>query len=436
VAEIPPFHTSDPKRTKNGRRRSSRVRDTQAAPKRTPAARADVGGVLRLAAGREKSLHQRHPWLFSGAIARVDGDPRAGDTVLIASADGEPLALGAYSPASKIRARVWTFDADATIDAAFVGERFASAAASRAPMLDARHTGCRLVHAEADRLPGVVVDRYGDVAVVQLTSAGAERWRDAIVDAAASLPGIASVYERSDADVRALEGLAARSGIARGTLPDAVELIEDGLVYTVDVGGGQKTGFYLDQRDNRARVRALAAGRDTLNVFCYTGGFTLSALAGGAPHVVSIDSSADALERARANVARNRSLPADGAEWRCADAFAELRRLRDANASFDLVVLDPPKFAPTAAHAERAARAYKDINLCALRLLRRGGLLATFSCSGGVDATLFRKIVAGAAADAGVEATIVARFAASADHPVALAFPEGEYLKGLLLRKR
>ncbi len=389
-----------------------------------------------MAPGRDKPLRHRHPWIFSGAIAHVEGDPAAGDTVQVVGADGEPLAQAAFSPVSQIRARVWSFDPHARVDSAFIRDRIENAAALRAPMLDARHTGCRLVHAEADGLPGVIADRYGDVVVVQLSSAGAERWRDAIVAALAALPDVRCVYERSDAEVRTLEGLAPRTGLARGTLAHDVELIEDGLAYRIDVAAGQKTGFYLDQRDNRAHVRRVAAGRETLNVFCYTGGFTLSALAGGASRVVSIDSSADAIEQARANVVRNPSLAAAAAEWRCADAFAELRRLRDAGAAFDLIVLDPPKFAPTAAHAERAARAYKDINLWALKLLRPGGLLATFSCSGGVDAALFRKIVAGAAADAGADATIVAHYGAAADHPVALAFPEGDYLKGLLLRKR
>ena len=214
-----------------------------------------------------------------------------------------------------------------------------------------------------------------------------------------------------------------------------VLLLEAGLAYRVDVVSGQKTGFFLDQRDSRAAVRAMAAGRETLNMFCYTGGFTLAALAGGATRVLSIDSSADALLLGRENLARNPALDASRSEWHEGDAFAELRTLRDKAASFDLIVLDPPKFAPTMAHAERAARAYKDINLLALKLLRPRGLLATFSCSGGVDAALFRKIVAGAAQDAGTDAAVIGRFGASADHPIALAFPEGEYLKGLLIRK-
>jgi 23S rRNA (cytosine1962-C5)-methyltransferase len=396
---------------------------------------ADRVPALRLKPGRDKSLRERHPWVFSGAIASVEGNPESGDTVDLRRDDGAFVARAAYSPSSQIRARVWTFDEREAVDGAFFARRVGRAVALRAPMLDTRHTGCRLIHGEADGLPGVVADRYGDTVVLQLSAAGAERWRDAIVDALAAATGAACVYERSDADVRNLEGLPPRTGALRGVLPAEVSLLEDGLAYRVDVVAGQKTGFFLDQRDSRATVRALAAGRETLNVFCYTGGFTLAALAGGARRVVSIDSSADALALACENLARNPALDAARAEWREADAFAELRKLRDAAASFDLVVLDPPKFAPTHAHAERAARAYKDVNLLALKLLRPGGLLATFSCSGGIDAALFAKIVAGAAVDAGADAAVIGRFGASADHPVALAFPEGEYLKGLLIRK-
>jgi len=385
--------------------------------------------------GREKSLKLRHPWIFSGAIAAVEGEPGSGDTVDVRGDDGAFLARAAYSPSSQIRARAWTFDPRESVDDAFFAGRIGRAIAARAPLQDERHTGCRLIHGESDGLPGVIADRYGDTIVLQLSAAGAERWRDAIVAALAAATGVACVYERSDAEVRSLEGLVPRTGVAHGSLPGAVLLIDDGLTYRVDVVAGQKTGFYLDQRDSRAAVRALAAGRATLDVFCYTGGFTLAALAGGAASVMSIDSSGDALSLARENLDRNPTLPADRAEWRDADAFAELRKLRDAAAAFDLIVLDPPKFAPTAAHAARAARAYKDVNLWALKLLRPGGLLATFSCSGGVDAGLFRKIVAGAAIDAGADAAVIGRFGAAADHPVALAFPEGEYLKGLLIRK-
>ena len=394
-----------------------------------------AGPSLHLKHGRDRSLKLRHPWIFSGAVAGIEGSPESGDTVIVIADDGKHLAQAAYSASSQIRARVWSFDAAEPVDHAFFARRVARAVAARDGMLDARHSGCRLIHGESDGLPGVIADRYADTVVVQLSSAGAERWRDAITVALAALPGVRCVYERSDADVRALEGLAPRNGVADGALPDTVALVEAGLSYAVDVVAGQKTGFYLDQRDSRAAVRALAAGRETLNLFCYTGGFTLAALAGGATRVLSIDSSGDALRQAQVNLSRNASLAAARAEWRDADAFVELRRLRDAGAAFDLVILDPPKFAPTAQHAERASRAYKDINLWALKLLRPGGLLATFSCSSGVDAGLFRKIVGGAALDAGAEATVIGRFGPSADHPSALAFPEGDYLKGLLIRK-
>ncbi len=391
--------------------------------------------TLRLKPGRDKSLRHRHPWIFSGAIDRIDGEPASGDTVKVVADDGTFLALAAYSPTSQIRARAWSFDVQATIDAAFFRVQVERAVAARAGMLDARHSACRLIHGESDGLPGVVADRYGDVVVAQFTSAGAERWRDAIVDALAATTGASCVYERSDAEVRTLEGLAPRVGPLRGALPETVPFTEDGLSYQADVTAGQKTGFYLDQRDNRRAVRSLAAGREVLNVFCYTGAFTLAALAGGATHVLSLDSSAAALREGAANLARNPSLAADRAEWIEGDAFATLRKFRDAAKSFDLIVVDPPKFAPTAAQVERASRAYKDVNLWALKMLRPGGLLATFSCSGGVDADLFRKIVAGAAVDARADASVIGRFSASADHPVALAFPEGEYLKGLLIRK-
>jgi 23S rRNA (cytosine1962-C5)-methyltransferase len=389
---------------------------------------------VTLKPGRDKSLRQRHPWVYSGAVLRVEGAPGPGDTVALHAADETFLASAAWSPASSIRARVWSFDPDVAIDAEFFAARVHAAVRAREGLLDAEHTGCRLVHGESDGLSGVIADRYDDVLVVQLLTAGAEAWREVLVAALRAATGCPTVYERSDADVRVLEGLTPRAGLVCGTLPTPLTLVEGGLRYRVDVERGQKTGFFLDQRDNRARVRSLARGRDVLDCFCYTGGFTAAALAGGARSVLAIDSSGDALALAQANVTDN-GLDTARVERRDADVFAELRKLRDARATFDLVVLDPPKFAPTAQHAEKAARAYKDVNLLGLKLLRPGGLLATFSCSGGVSAELFQKIVAGAALDAHVDAAIVGRFAASADHPVALNFPEGEYLKGLLVRK-
>ncbi len=391
--------------------------------------------ALVLKSGRDKSLKRRHPWIFSGAIERVLGKPQPGDTVELRAADGKPLALAAYSPVSQIRARVWSFDPQASVDAGFFRERLAHALALRERLPAARHANAlRLVHGESDGLPGLVVDRYADVLVAQFLSAGVERWREVIVEALAELSGCTAVYERSDAEVRTLEGLPPRSGWARAAQGDASRcpIVEYGLNYRVDVEQGQKTGFFLDQRENRQRIRSLAAGREVLDCFCYTGGFAVAAAAGGAKRVLALDSSSAALEVARDNLAAN-SLDASRIEFRQADVFAELRSLRDRGARYDLIVLDPPKFAPTAAQARNAARAYKDVNLLALKLLAPGGLLATFSCSGGVSAELFQSIVAGAASDAQVEAKIIERFSAAADHPVALGFPEGEYLKGLLV---
>jgi len=288
------------------------------------------------------------------------------------------------------------------------------------------------VHGESDGLPGVVADRYGDTVVLQLSSTGADRWRAEIADALLEASGAGRIWERSDADVRQLEGLAPVTAALRGARePTRITITENGLKFGVDLEHGHKTGFYLDQRDNRRRVRELARGREVLDGFCYSGGFALNAAAGGAKSVTAVDSSAEALALARGNAEMNGLAQA---EWLEGDVFQMLRRFRDQARSFDLIVLDPPKFAPTAAHAEKAARAYKDINLLAFKLLRPGGLLATFSCSGGVGADLFQKIVAGSALDAGVQAQIIERLGPGADHPVALNFPEGDYLKGLICR--
>ncbi len=391
---------------------------------------------LVLKKGREKSLKRRHPWIFSGAVEKVAGKPAAGDTVDILDGTKRFLARAAYSPKSQIRARVWTFDAAESVDAAFFRNRIQRALALREALPAAKHTNAlRLVNGESDGLPGLVVDRYADVLVAQFLAAGVERWRDAILDLLSEISGCEAIFERSDAEVRKLEGLEPRVGFARGNRNAArCPIIEHGLNFRVDVEQGQKTGFFLDQRENRQRVRALSAGRAVLDGFCYTGGFSIAALAGGATRVTAIESSAAALEVAKENLAAN-PLDASKVAFLKADVFAQLRTLRDQNAKFDLIVLDPPKFAPTAAQVKNAARAYKDINLWALKLLAPGGLLATFSCSGSVSSELFQSIVAGAALDAGAEAKIIDRFGAAADHPVALEFPEGEYLKGLLVLK-
>ena len=383
--------------------------------------------------GKEKSLLRRHPWVFSGAIARADESIAPGETVQVHAADGRFLALAAWSAQSQIRGRVWSFDETEQVDPAFFARRLRKALQRR----PARQPGAamRLIHGESDDIPGLIIDRYADTLVAQFLSAGTEKWRDVIADALIDITGLKDLYERSDADVRQLEGLPPRSGPLRGAPAASVVIQEHGIRLTVDIERGHKTGFYLDQSENRRIVRNLAttrSGIEALNCFCYTGAFSMSLLQGGASHVLSIDSSGPALDIARKNMAAN-DFEAGRAEWREADVFSTLRELRDAGRAFDLIILDPPKFAPTPASVDRAARAYKDINLLAFKLLRMGGLLATFSCSGGVPAELFQSIVAGAAADAQVDAKIIERFGAAADHPVALQFPEGDYLKGLLL---
>jgi 23S rRNA (cytosine1962-C5)-methyltransferase len=391
---------------------------------------------LRLKPGREKSLLRRHPWIFSGALERVGGDPQSGDVVEVLASNGAFVARAAYSPQSQIRARVWTFDPQEAVDADFFRRRVRGALAMRRALgLEAVTDAIRLIHAESDLLPGLVVDRYGETLVFQSLTAGVEPWRETLADILLEETGAACIYERSDADVRELEGLAPRVGPLRGTINHPpLTITEHGLKFNVDPTSGHKTGFYLDQRSNRLQVRQLAEGRDVLDCFCYTGGFTVNALAGGAKSVVSVDASGDAIGLGRGNAALNGE-PADRPEWIEGDVFQLLRKFRDQAHSFDLIVLDPPKFAPTAAQAEKAARGYKDINLLAFKLLRPGGLLFTFSCSGGVDAALFQKIVASAALDAGVEAQIVEHLAQGPDHPVGLHFPEGAYLKGLICRK-
>ncbi len=389
---------------------------------------------LVLAAGKERSVLRRHPWVFAGSVERLDGRARPGDTVELVSARGEPLAKAAYSPRSQIRARVWSFDPAETIDDTFFKRRVAAALALRQglPGLRGQHA-LRLIHGESDGVPGVIADRYGDTVVLQLTAAGAEKWGEALTGALARATGCARIYERSDAEVRRLEGLEPRTGWLRGDPAESPLVIEEhGLLMEADFVSGHKTGLYLDQRDNRRLCRELSSGRDVLDCFCYTGGFSLNALAGGGYSVLSIDSSATALESARRNLQLNAQFAQGRVEWRQADVFEVLRELNRGERRFDLIVLDPPKLAPSAAHVERAARAYKDINLFSFRLLNPGGLLMTYSCSGGVSADLFQKIVAGAAIDAAVDARILAKLGAAADHPIALNFPEGEYLKGLL----
>jgi len=390
---------------------------------------------IALREGRERSLLRHHPWVFESSVRSGRAD--AGETVRVEAADGRFLAWAAYSPASSIRLRAWSFDEAERIDAAFFERRIARAVALRERLL-VPSDGVRLIHGEADGLPGLIVDRYAGTLVAQFLSAGAERWKTAIADALCRVSGLSLLYERSDASARGAEGLAPRTGWLRGEGATEVRIRENDWHFDVDIAHGHKTGFYLDQRDNRRRfaetVRHFGLQR-VLNCYCYTGGFSVAALAGGAAQVLSIDSSAPALARAEAHV-RSNGFDASRHTTLDADVNASLRARIDAGASFDAIVLDPPKFAPTVAHAERAARAYKDINRLALMLLAPGGVLFTFSCSGGIGAELFHKIVAGAGIDAGVDAAILQRLEEGPDHPATLRFPEGQYLKGLALLKQ
>ena len=393
--------------------------------------------AIRLKTGKEKSLLRRHPWVFAGAISNVYGDPGCGETVKILSSDGDFLAWGAYSPNSQIRVRIWSWDNNDEISRLFLKDRIQKAISLREIFLsDPQTSAVRLVFGEADGLPGFIVDRYGTTLVIQILSCGAEFWRNDLISLLSELTGLGCIYERSDVDVRSLEHLPEKKGILRGVeIAGKIQINEHGLKFIVDIEDGHKTGFYLDQRDNRLHVRKLAQGRDVLDCFAYTGGFTVNALLGGAKSITAVDSSASALGMGREHCSLNQ-LPTANCEWIHGDVFQILRNFRDRRIEFDMIILDPPKFAPTTAQAERAARAYKDINLLAFKLLRSGGILVTFSCSGGVSAELFQKIIAGAALDAGAQAQIIGRLSQAADHPVALNFPESEYLKGLIAIKR
>jgi len=390
---------------------------------------------ITLNPNREKSLLRRHPWIFASAIHHLDVEPASGATVDLLSSEGHFLARASYSPISQIRARVWTFE-DEPVDKEFFRKRIKAAIELRQRLKVENHSDSyRLIHAESDGIPGLIVDRYNDVLVLQSLTAGSEFWKEIFADILMEETGIENIYERSDADVRELEGLKPITGILRGAIKDLRLTIEEyNLKFYVDIQHGHKTGFYLDQRDNRHRVGEFAKDRDILNCFCYTGGFSIHALANGAKSVLSVDSSADALallekDLALNNLSAERHISLEG------DVFQLLRKFRDENRSFDMIILDPPKFAPTAAHAEKASRAYKDINLLAFKLLRHGGMLFTYSCSGGIDVALFQKIVASAALDAGTDATIIEYLSQGSDHPVSLHFPEGAYLKGLVCVK-
>jgi 23S rRNA (cytosine1962-C5)-methyltransferase len=408
--------------------------------------------TITLRPGKERALLRGHPWIYDNAMASGGAD--SGETVRVIGADGKFLAWAAFSPKSKIRARVWSFEEAQRIDAPFFVALCKQAIAARARLgmeKPIQSDGVRLIHGEVDGLPGLIVDQYGDTLVAQFLSAGVERQKKLIAAALLEASGLKKLYERSDASSRPLEGLPLVTGWLAGGEGAAEEVViqEHAWKLQVSISEGHKTGFYLDQRDNRQRFAFDAARlkfRRMLNCYCYTGGFTVAGLCGlrdvGAlegAQITSIDSSGPAIERAKANVALNgfEAQIADGsATFMDADVNASLRQFIAEGQTFDLIILDPPKFAPSAAHAERAARAYKDINRLAFKLLEPGGLLYTFSCSGGIDADLFHKIVAGAAMDAGADGYITAHLGAAPDHPITMRFPEGEYLKGLVVMKK
>lgn len=394
--------------------------------------------TLVLKPERQKSLLRRHPWIFSGAVRELRGEAKTGEAVVVVDSHGEFLATASYNPHSQIIGRVWSFDPSEQIDRSFFGRRLSQAIVLRKRLFSFIFHGnakaaVRLVHGESDGIPGLIVDQYANVIVAQFLAAGVELWKDTICDLLMELTGREIIYERSDVEARRLEGFPLKTGLLRGgNLPDRTVIEENGIQYYINIQRGHKTGFYLDQRKNRAIIRQYTAGKDVLDCFCYSGGFTINALVGGAKSVVSIDSSAEALSFLQENLKLNNQQQElvnliDG------DVFQVLRQFRDRGLTFDLIVLDPPKFAQTTSQSQKAARGYKDINLLAFKLLRPGGILATFSCSGGVDKDLFQKIIAGAALDAGVEAKIIEYCYQDADHPVALHFPEGAYLKGLIL---
>jgi 23S rRNA (cytosine1962-C5)-methyltransferase len=386
--------------------------------------------------GREKSLLRRHPWIFSGAVESVHDSPKIGETVDVISSAGEFLAKAAYNPISNIAGRVWTWDESEQVNPNLFEERLRLAIDLRRKMSDLIPSNAmRLVHGESDGLPGLVVDKYDDVCVVQFLTAGVEFWRECIIDIIQKTTNAHVLYDRSDVDVRQLEGLPLITGLLIGNkLENPVMIMENDIKLMVDVVNGHKTGFYLDQRDNRLLARKISENKRVLDCFSYTGGFAINCLAGKAKCVTLVESSSSALTNARENISIN-NLNLDQVEFVEQDVFKYLRTLRDIGETFDLVILDPPKFAPTVSQAERAARGYKDINLLAFKILNKGGNLLTFSCSGGINEDLFQKIVASSALDAGVEAVISKRLHQAIDHPVALNFPEGAYLKGFLIQK-
>ena len=392
---------------------------------------------ITLKPGREKALNRRHPWIFSMAIQTVNGKPELGATVDILDSKGKWLACGAYSPESQIRVRIWSFDQETTIDTSFFIERIKSAAMVRHELISQQElTGYRLVAAESDYLPGITIDHYDNTLVCQLLSAGAEFNRPQIIQALETLYPTHNIYDRSDVEVRKKEGLEPVKGLIKGDEPNGLTVVkENGVNILVDIVNGHKTGFYFDQRDNRRIAGEFCKDKTVLNCFSYTGTFGIYALKNGAKHFTNVDLSQGALDIAKQNIEAN-DLDLSKVDFVQADVFKLLRRYRDEGKTFDVIILDPPKFADNKAQLNGACRGYKDINMVAMQLLNPGGTLLTYSCSGLMPGDLFQKIVADAALDAKRDAQIIARLSQASDHPIASTFPEGFYLKGLALTVR
>ena len=394
-----------------------------------------MGEIARLflKKGRETPVLRRHPWIFSGAVSKEEGDPVPGGIVEILDNEGDFLAWGAYSPTSQIRARIWSWDPEEKVDLGFLRNRLARSISYR-DRIGYEYPMRRLVHGESDGIPGLIVDQYEEHLVIQILSAGIEYWREEIIAHLANLVKPSGIFERSDVEVRKLEGLEKRTGPCFGTIPEGhLKIHQEDLDHWVDIRKGHKTGAYLDQRNNRDWVGRQTKGLSVLDCFSYSGGFSMEALRHGAASVTLVDDSGEALELAKKHLQGN-NLDQGTWEFEKGDVFNVLRGYRDRGRKFDVIILDPPKFAPTAAHAQRAARGYKDINLLAMKLLNPGGLLATFSCSGGISREFFLRILSGAALDAGVNARIQSHMGQSMDHSVNLSFPEGTYLKGFAIR--
>lgn len=389
---------------------------------------------IKLKRGKEKAVLQRHPWVFSGALEKIMGNPENGDVVKVLSANNDFLAYGYFNNQSRVAVRLLEWDENQQIDEKWYAAKINQAIASRAHLNTKDTNAYRLIFSEADFLPGLIVDQYADFLSVQILSTGIEKAKPIIISLLVKALQPKGIFDRSDATARTHEGITAENGLLWGEAPAAfIAVKENGITYHINIAEGQKSGFYCDQRDNRKFLANYAKGKTVLDCFSYSGGFTLNALAEGAKTVTSVDSSALAIETLKQNITLNKfdKKKADAIQ---SDVNKQLRAFKDEGKKFDIVVLDPPKYAPSRSALDRAARAYKDLNRLGLLLLESGGLLATFSCSGAVDIETFKQIIAWAALDAGKEVQVIRQFSQPEDHPVRLSFPEGEYLKGLLVR--